>query len=654
MADLTLRLPAATRRESITERLTANVWAMCAAVAVLAWLYTVHRSDYGQIGALGLVTILSPAYFVGLLGVGVGFGVELVRPRVREGRLMCLTLVLIVFLFGTACAVEPVAALPSAWIHDGYVQYLYAHGHALNGFDAEFSWPGMFSMGALVVSFMGQTDAMSLLRWFPLVIELLYLPAMLAIARASGVGRRAGWLGIALFYATDWIYQDYFSPQAVNLLFFLGAIAVVLTIWRPVALRVRWHRPGLAQRRRDTREVVRLSRLLGDGATTDWPVATVLGVLGVLVLVFAASAMSHQLTPYAIVLALTACLLTRRLARPELIAIAFLLSVGWLSLGASNFWYGHLSLIFGSFGQLTTSIQQNASSRVVGAASHRLIVDARILVTLALFGLAAIGAVRRATASRTLEMLAAAPFLLLAAQSYGGEGLLRVALLSGPFAALLAAAALLPTRSGQLRPFVPSLRLGRRGRQLLAVGCCAVLVTFAVATTVVRGGNDAYETFTTDEVAAAGYVYANAAPGDTIGLVAPYAPLGQQAVGSIGVYVAVPQGNVPALHRVVKLFLTARTGVRPHRTPLQWILLGKAQEAWGEILAGYPAGWESAVQRGLVKSGDYSIALSLPTATVLKATPAFLRAAAKPGTPARHASATTSVASGAGGGSARG
>ena len=255
MADLTLRLPAATRRESITERLTTNVWAACGALAVLAWLYTVHRSDYGQIGALGLVTILSPAYFAGLLLVGVGLSVELVRPRLREGRLLCLTLVLIVFLFGTACAVEPVAALPSAWIHDGYVQYLFAHGHALDGFDAEFSWPGMFSMGALVVSFMGQTDATSLLRWFPLVIELLYLPAMLAIARASGVGRRAGWLGIAIFYATDWIYQDYFSPQAVNLLFFLGAIAVVLTIWQPVALRVRRHRQGVAQRRQDTREV---------------------------------------------------------------------------------------------------------------------------------------------------------------------------------------------------------------------------------------------------------------------------------------------------------------------------------------------------------------------------------------------------------------
>ena len=40
-------------------------------------------------------------------------------------------------------------------------------------------------------------------------------------------------------------------------------------------------------------------------------------------------------------------------------------------------------------------------------------------------------AARRATDSRTLEVLPVVPFFVLAGQSYGGEGLLRVALLSG-------------------------------------------------------------------------------------------------------------------------------------------------------------------------------------------------------------------------------
>ncbi len=618
MAELSVSLPA-TRRTAVTARLAEHLWVVTTALGVVLWVLTVHSAEYSRMGALGLVTILSPTYYLGLAVLALGLGVELVRPHVREVRLLCLTVVLIVFMFGTACAVEPTASLTSAWIHDGYVTFLFQHGHPLNGFDAEFSWPGMFSAGAVLVSFMGQTSAAVLLRWFPLAIELLYLPALVAIARASGVGRRAAWLGIAFFYATDWIYQDYFSPQAVNLLFFLCVVAVVLSCWRPVSLAVATRHPKLAQRRASTREALRLRRLLGGDATTDWPVPMVAGSLAVLTLVFLASAISHQLTPYAMVLALCACLLTRRLARPELVAIAFLLAVGWLSLGASNFWIGHLSLIFGSFGQLASSFQQNASGRVTGSASHRLIVDARILITMALFALAAIGTVRRATSSRTIELLAAAPFALLAAQSYGGEGLLRVALLAGPFAGLLAAAAILPTRSGQLRPLVRQLRMGAHGRALLAAAICVVLLCFSVATTVVRGGNDAYETFSVGEVSAATWIYAHTKPGDVIGLVAPYEPLGAEQVGSVGIFVAVPGGSVPLLHTIVpKLLHEQLVGPDGKKHHLQWIMLGNAQEAWGTILGGYPQGWQAAVERGLVRGG-WVVAHRWPTATVLRA-----------------------------------
>ena len=51
--------------------------------------------------------------------------------------------------------------------------------------------------------------------------------------------------------------------------------------------------------------------------------------------------------------------MARRLGRPELVLIAVLLAVGWLSLGASNYWIGHLSDIFGSVGHVSNTFGSN-------------------------------------------------------------------------------------------------------------------------------------------------------------------------------------------------------------------------------------------------------------------------------------------------------
>lgn len=587
------------------------------AVAVLAlaslalWIVAVRHAVFAHMGQLGLVTVLGRTFFIGLALAVLAFAIELLREQLREGRLIALAVLLVVFLFGTACAIEPVASLTSSWVHAGYVQYVYAHGQPLENYNAEFSWPGAFSLGAVVISFMGQSNAIDLLRWFPVVIELLYLAPLLAIARASGVNRRSQWLGIALFYASNWIYQDYFSPQALNFLFFLVVVALVLTGWAPArraaAPRVERFRDRLGA----WRGALSMRRLRGEDAATTWTVRQVLGSLAVLSLLFLASALSHQLTPYAIFLALIACLLSRRLGRPELIGVVFCLAVGWLSLGASNFWFGHLGLVFGSLGQLTNSFTQNVSQRVTGAASHRVIVDVRILLTGALFALAMLGAARRGATSRTLELLVCAPFVLFAVQNYGGEGLLRVVLLSGPFAALLAASAIFPSRDGPIPPILPDLRLRGHPRLILGAVAGIVLFSFAVTTTVVRGGNDAYESFSSGELSAVNYVYANIPAGKTVGIVAPYLPFGQERVGTVNTYTAAGASTTtPTFPKMQAGLLAARAS---------YVVLNAAQNQWGLIIAGYPPGWQRTLERGLVQIGYRVVAGTWPAteATVL-------------------------------------
>jgi hypothetical protein len=357
----------------------------------------------------------------------------------------------------------------------------------------------------------------------------------------------------------------------------------------------------------ESRDVFSWRRLDGDDATTTWDARTTLSVLGLLTLLIAASVMSHQLTPYALVLALAALLLARRLGRPELIVIAALFAVGWLSVGASNYWIGHLNDIFGGFGQISNTLGSNVASRVTGSASHRLIVQVRIGIIVVLYVLACIGALRRAADSRSLELLVAAPFILLAVQNYGGEGLLRVVLFALPFSALLAASALLPSRRGAIPAFVSDPLRPSRHRALLGSAAGVLVLGFALGTTVVRGGNDAYQAFSVGEVAAVNYTYNHVRNGQVVGMVSPYLPFGQRGLGSIDIFMADSE-SMPTERMVRASFLKQRP---------TWVVLSQSQEAWGEIVAGYSKGWMKALQASLVKNG-YRIQAKWSTATVLR------------------------------------
>jgi hypothetical protein len=566
-------------------------------------------------GPLGLVTVLPWAYFVGLAALVVGFVVELLRTPLRSNRLIFLVLGLIVMMFGTASAVEPVARLEDSYLLAGFVEYIFQHGHVLLNYDARFSWPGAFSLGAVLVAFAGKTNALDFIRWFPLIIEILYLPPLLVIAKCSDVGRRAGWLGVALFYASNWIDQDYFSPQALNFLFYLVVVATVLACWKPARRRLRERAPGgfrgritaLRGRIADSRSSLTRVRLAGRDATAIYSSRVTLGLFVMLGLLVFASAISHQLTPYAIIVALGVCLISRRLGRPELVLLAIVFTVGWLSLGATNYWLGHLSAIFGSFGQVSSTFGSNVTNRITGSASHLLVVDARILLIAGLFVFVGVGSLRRASDSRTLELLSLAPFLLLLAQNYGGEGLLRVVLYGLPFTTLLAASAVLPRRFASVRPLLPNLRFGRHTRTLLRLVVIPFLLALALVTVVVRGGNDAYEAYSAGELAAVDYAYGHVHSGQTIGIVTSYLPIGQRDVGSVQLFVASEVGGTPTLHYDQKELLGAHT-------PL--IILSQSQEAWGELLESYPKGWEAKLE-GVLLSHGYRVAAHWQTATVL-------------------------------------
>jgi len=276
-----VRTPRPTSHHEATRRLLSAASLPLGALGLILWFIAVRRSEFSHIGELGLVTVLGWTFFTGLVLLVSGLSLELVRTPMRPHRLMVLVIGLVIMLFGTASAVEPTARVVDSWVHAGFVQYIFVHGHVLNSYDARFSWPGGFSLGALLVGFTGQTNALDFLRWAPLVFELLYLPPLLVIAKCSGVGRRAGWLGVTLFYAANWTDQDYFSPQALNLFFFLVVVATVLAAWKPKGLsQPGGHDAGLRARMAQIRAGFTLRRMGGHDTVATWNGTLTIGVLG--------------------------------------------------------------------------------------------------------------------------------------------------------------------------------------------------------------------------------------------------------------------------------------------------------------------------------------------------------------------------------------
>jgi len=597
----------------LPQTLRSSLGVALGGAGLVFWVVAVRESHFLNMNSYGLVSVLGWPFFVGLALVVVGFTVELFRAPLRSMQLTILIVLLVIFIFGTPCAVEPVASLSTSWVHAGFIQYIVQHGHALNGYDARFSWPGGFSMGAVLVAFAGQANAIGFLRWFPLFIELSYLAPLLVIARFSGVSRRAGWLGIMLFYSTNWIYQDYFSPQALNYLFFLVIIASVLACWQPKPSARFAAESGFWRTRIDqSRNLVTRSRWEGRDTTSTWTSGMTLSVLGLIGIIMLASSMSHQLTPYIIIVALGACLFTRRLGRPEMVILVTVLAIGWISLGASDYWVGHLNDIFGSVFQFGSTIGQNVTGRLSGGVSHVLIVETRILLTGGVFFLAGVGFLRRSTDSRALEALAGAPFLVLVAQSYGGEVLQRVVLFSLPFTGLLAASAIFPFRTGAIKAILPKISFGRFARFVRPSVQAAVVIVvlgFALATTIVRGGNDSYESFSKGELEAVSFAYDHARAGQTIESVNGYLPIGFRGVGSVKVVVAQDAPSTPV----------RKVGLRLLRDHASEIILSQSQQLYGEEGSGYPPGWEASLESTLVNHG-YTITAQWQTATVLELT----------------------------------
>ena len=472
-----------------------EVWCVVAGVVSLALAVGAAATVAVPVSSdLGLVAVLPYPFWVGVLLLNVAFVVALRGDAAGPARrvvMLWLLVVLVFVLFGTAAFVTDVPRGEVAFRHLGIADALAGTPGIDPATDAYFNWPAFFALLATVLGATG-LDPVAVALWAPVFNVGLWLAAVGVLTGYLTRDPRRRWLVLWVFCLGCWQDQDYLSPQAFGFFLYLVVLALLLG---PLAARV----PRIRGYRRA--ELVAWWR--GRSPVEPRPGLRVSALVVVVLLVMVICA-SHQLTPFMVLIALTALTLSGRVWPSRLPLITVIVVTLWLVYPASAYLIGNPPLAEAG---LQGAAEANVIDRLSGTAGHVLVVQVRIVLTLVLWALAAVGALRdwrRGRLDLRVVLLAVSPLLLFPAQAYGGEMLIRVSLFALPFIAILACSVLLPT-GGNARPSF-------RAAGVLALTC----LLLAVLTVTGRFGNAQYDVFTDDEIAAVAAVQRLAPPGSTI------------------------------------------------------------------------------------------------------------------------------------------
>ncbi|MFC7847426.1 glycosyltransferase [Arthrobacter sp. NPDC057388] len=486
-----------------------DVW--CAVAGIVSLALAVGAASTVSVPVdsdMGLVAVLPYPFWAGVLILNVAFVVALrgdAEGPARRPVMIGLIAVLVLMLFGAAAFATDVPRGEIAFRHLGIADAL-SSTHGIDpSIDGYFNWPGFFALLATVLQATG-LDPVSLALWAPVFNMGLWLVALAVVTGYLTHDPRRRWLALWLFCLGNWQDQDYLSPQAFA--FFLHLVVIALLLgplaarapafrgFRPADLAAWWRARTPAEPR------------------TGYRVGALVTVLLLIVVISA----SHQLTPFMVLIAITALTLSGRVLPSRLPLIAVVVLTLWLAYPASAYLSGHPPLADAG---LEAATEANVLDRVRGADGHVLVVQIRAMLTIVLWGLAAAGAVRdwrRGRLDIRVVLLAVTPLLLFPAQVYGGEMLIRVSLFALPFIALQAGSILLPAEGG--KPTLDGSKHSQGGskrRSYLAAGGLVLACTLlAVMTVTGRFGNARYDVFTDDELAAVAAVQRLAPTGSAL------------------------------------------------------------------------------------------------------------------------------------------
>lgn len=603
--------------------------------AFVLWLISLPSVNVGQMNDLGLASAMPPSTIIALIIMMISFCLALRQPRAP---ILILHLLLLIFmLYGFTTLVEQAPRFSVLYRHAGYTEYIMRTGTVDPELDAYFNWPGFFVLVAFVTKISGYSSILGYAVWAPVFLNLLYMGPLYLIFTSCTSERRTVWLALWLFCLTNWIGQDYFSPQGFNFFLYLVIIAILLRWFRIAPVRRRKTTDDEQEQEEEQQEkrrnrfgkaassVFAWLRAPDAGVINQVPMPTSVinqaptmparepisagkraALLVIVLLVFALSVFSHPLTPFFIITSVAALVIFRRCSPWWLPVVMAVMTGIWIILMAQPFLSGHLNWVTGGLGAIEKAFSANVSSRVTGSPGHSLIVKIGLLTTALIWGLACLGALHRLIRGYhdlSLMLLAIAPFPLLIAEPYGGEMLLRIYLFALPPVVFFAASLAYPRA-------IP--RTSRWMTAAVAGGVILLLVGFLFA----RYGNERMDYMTNNEVNGVRYLYSVAPPNSTFIEGWDGSPWQFQDFEQYNTYSltdvlpnAVPDANVNAIIQFIKSKEQAHAQT--------YILITRSQRATAEMTSGLSPATLDNLEDALLVSGHFRIIYNNPDAQIL-------------------------------------
>lgn len=580
-----------------------------ALVAFALWIFSLHHIDVSTMNDLGLVSALAthaPLLIIAPFLLTFSFCLTLRQPQMRTWLILLHIALLIAMLYGVENLIEEAPRFSVVYRHAGYTEYIMRHGSVNPALDAYFNWPGFFVLSAFVTEATGFHSILPYAGWAPLVYNLLYFGPIYLILTTATTDRRLTWLGLWFFYLTNWIGQDYFSPQGINFFFYVVIIAILLKWFKVTTLPPPRVQDWLSRRLTHAPSLVRGLcnwSLIPDmqytpSTLTSWQRR---GLLALLLLLFLFVVSSHPLTPFFVVTSVALLVVFRR-CKPFWLPLVFgAMTAAWMFLMAKTYLQGHSQDVVSGIGHITSAVTVNVTQRASqGDAQHVFIAYLRIVMSVLIWGLAVLGVWRRIRMGNrdlTYLLLAIAPFPLAIVQQYGGEMFLRVYLFSLPFMVMFAATSFYTRHS-----------LSLRGTSLPRIAViCAVCFMLLAGFFFTRYGNERMDYMTNSDVAGVQYLYA-IAPTNSMFIAGwddtPWMFQGFELYSTYTTNDIDPNmmftPDKPNINEIVQF-------IKAHPHSQAYFIFTRSQSAWATAFSSLPADALPRFENALIASGKFRV-----------------------------------------------
>jgi ribosomal protein L40E len=597
---------------------TTRSWQLALSVALpisalVVWFLSLKLVDVARMDDLGLVSVLPPSIYLSFVLLTVSFFLTLWHPKFRAPIMLLHFVLLIVMLYAITNVVEQAPRFSIVYRHEGYTEYIMRTGRVAPDLDAYFNWPGFFVLSAFVARVSGYQDILPFATWSSVFLNLIYMGPLYILFRSATTEKRVVWLALWFFFLTNWIAQDYYSPQGFDFFMYLVIIAVLLKwfklpapgvprilslLWREPAERppiARWLSRWFVEPDYNITPTTRRQRML---------------LLVVIIAIFAFVVCSHPLTPFSVIATVCALVIFQRCTPRWLPLLLIAMTALWIVTMTQTYLAGHLGGLLGEVGNLRSAISDNLTHRVEqGDPQHTFITQFRLLMTLFVWGLACIGAIvrlRSGPRDLTFVLLALAPFPLLLTQSYGGELLLRIYLFTLPPMVFFAASLFYSSFYNVNRNITPWLRTA------LLITTLVLLGGFFFT----RYGNERMDYMTNNEVAGVHYLY-HIAPNNSL-LISPWdgppwqiAKYEQYSTFTMSEEVSYTSDLI--VHKNVGFVIHLIQSAHPSRA---YVIFTRSEFASAQT-SGLPPYALNAFKLALISSGQFALIYSNPDAQIL-------------------------------------